>query len=274
MIGLLFVYREYATINSFKKRVDLWMKTEKKRLDLLDSLRGFALINMIAYHALYDLVYIFGESIPWYQSKAGYWWQQAICWCFILLSGFCFSMAKKTWIRGIKIFLLGSIISLVTAIIMPQQRVRFGILSFMGVATMLVYGLQPLLKKIPAIVGVTGSFLLFLVTKTVPIGALGIADIPLMALPYSAYQSEWLYPLGFPRFDFFSSDYFPILPWFFLYLTGYFLFYTKQDFSQYPVFKKHIPILSWIGRHSLWIYVLHQPVIYGILWIFYGLFGW
>ena len=59
------------------------------RLHLLDSLRGLALLNMIAYHALYDVVYIFGHPMGWYQGWPGYLWQQCICWCFILLSGFC-----------------------------------------------------------------------------------------------------------------------------------------------------------------------------------------
>ena len=47
----------------------------KERLSLLDALRGFALLNMILYHILYDIVYIFGHPIGWYQSAAGYVWE-------------------------------------------------------------------------------------------------------------------------------------------------------------------------------------------------------
>ena len=50
----------------------------KERLSLLDALRGFALLNMVLYHILYDVVYIFGHPIGWYQSAAGYVWEQFI----------------------------------------------------------------------------------------------------------------------------------------------------------------------------------------------------
>ena len=60
---------------------------EKTRLHLLDALRGFLLLNMIAYHGLWNLVYLFGVDLLWYRTTPGYLWQQFICWSFILLSG-------------------------------------------------------------------------------------------------------------------------------------------------------------------------------------------
>ena len=62
---------------------------EKTRLHLLDALRGFLLLNMIAYHGLWNLVYLFGVDLLWYRAAPGYLWQQWICWTFITLSGFC-----------------------------------------------------------------------------------------------------------------------------------------------------------------------------------------
>ena len=104
----------------------------KERLSLLDALRGFALLNMILYHILYDIVYIFGHPIGWYQSAAGYVWEQFICWSFILLSGFCFSLGSRPVKRGLLVFGAGCVISLVTMFVMPEQRVRFGILPARG----------------------------------------------------------------------------------------------------------------------------------------------
>ena len=87
---------------------------------------------MVLYHILYDVVYIFGHPIGWYQSAAGYVWEQFICWSFILLSGFCFSLGSRPIKRGLLVFGAGCVISLVTMFVMPEQRVRFGILSLIG----------------------------------------------------------------------------------------------------------------------------------------------
>ena len=64
------------------------MKTRSARLD---AIRGWALVSMIAYHASWDLVYLFGLDWPWYHSFGAHVWQQSICWTFLLLSGFCWS---------------------------------------------------------------------------------------------------------------------------------------------------------------------------------------
>lgn len=65
----------------------------KQRVWQLDALRGLALLNMLAYHGMYDWVYVFGHASAWYDiSAAGcHIWQQYICWSFILLSGYSFT---------------------------------------------------------------------------------------------------------------------------------------------------------------------------------------
>jgi uncharacterized membrane protein len=87
-------------------------------------------------------------------------------------------------------------------------------------------------------------------------------------------SSVWLTPLGIPSHDFISSDYFPLLP-----NLGYFLLggvlgrslYRKKE-SLLPRVNARTPVLRflcWCGQKSLWIYLLHQPVLVGIigLWI-------
>ena len=76
----------------------------------LDGIRGLALLNMITYHAVWDLVYLFDINLQWYQSEGAYIWQQCICWTFIFLSGFCEPLGKKKLKRGIIIFSLGFLI--------------------------------------------------------------------------------------------------------------------------------------------------------------------
>ena len=78
-------------------------------------------------------------------------------------------------------------------------------------------------------------------------------------------EAGWLFPLGLRRADFFSADYWPLLPWAFLYLLGAalggFLPETAKPHA-------HLPALTFLGRHSLFIYLVHQPVLYGLCWVF------
>ena len=51
---------------------------DKQRYEVLDTIRGLALLSMICYHAAWDLVYLFGADWPWYHSAAAHIWQQSI----------------------------------------------------------------------------------------------------------------------------------------------------------------------------------------------------
>lgn len=69
------------------------METDRTRYYALDDIRGITLISMIFYHAMWDIVFILGKDIKWYNEAPGYIWQQSIGWTFILLSGFAGSLA-------------------------------------------------------------------------------------------------------------------------------------------------------------------------------------
>ena len=62
------------------------------RYYFLDRLRGITVVSMVAYHGIWDLVHIFHINISWFNDVIGYIWQQSICYTFILLSGFCWSV--------------------------------------------------------------------------------------------------------------------------------------------------------------------------------------
>ena len=121
---------------------------EKKRFPLLDSIRGTVLVSMIIYHATWNFVYIYGMDWPWYQSKAAYVWQQSICWTFILLSGFCFSLGQRHLKSGLMVFGGGALVTLVTLIAMPQNRVVFGVLTCIGSCILLVAVMEKIIRKI------------------------------------------------------------------------------------------------------------------------------
>ena len=65
-----------------------------QRYALIDGIRGLAIVNMILYHAIWDLVYLYGFDWQWYLGPVGTLWQQAICWTFILVSGFCLPLSS------------------------------------------------------------------------------------------------------------------------------------------------------------------------------------
>ena len=115
------------------------MKSGSRRIRQhgLDTIRGLALVNMIAYHACWDIVYLFGTDWKWYRSDGAYLWQQAICWTFILLSGYCFHLGRHRLRRGFMAFGGGLLISAVTLVAMPETPIFWGILSLLGSATLL-----------------------------------------------------------------------------------------------------------------------------------------
>ena len=239
----------------------------RQRRHGIDTLRGWTLVNMIAYHGAWDLVYLCGVDWPWYGSAGAYWWQQSICWTFILLSGFCWSMGRHRLKRGLMAFGGGALVSAVTWIAMPQSRIFFGVLSLLGAAALLLIPLEKPLRKVPPRLGAALSFALFMLFGEVNGGWLGFEGALVAQLPRTLYRNYFTAALGFPQPGFFSTDYFPLLPWFFLFLTGFYLYPLRPQ----EACRLRLPVLAGMGRHSLLIYLLHQPVLFALtlvwLWL-------
>ena len=236
----------------------------KTRYYLVDALRGLALINMVLYHFSYDIFVIYGQSPDWLGSTAAFLWQQGICWSFILISGFSWRFgAANSLKRGLLLNGLGLLITAVTWLAIPDEVILFGILNFIGCGVLLTIPFSKSGEKIPPLLGVGICLILFALTYHIQNGYLQIGE-EILRLPDGLYSGIFTI-LGFPGPGFYSSDYFPILPWIFLYWTGWFL---------YPVFMKskgirsllsvRIPLLSVIGRKTILVYVLHQPILMGI----------
>lgn len=246
---------------------------EKKRFYLIDEYRGFCMINMILYHAIWDLVYIFGCNWQWYKSELTFYWQQSVCWSFIFVSGFCWQMGSRKLKRGLQVFGAGIVITLATLIFMPESRVIFGVLTLLGSSMLLMIPCDKLFSKVNPWIGAIISFVTFLFVYPVNDGYFGFGGKEMVSLPMELY-SDWISTyIGFPMPGFWSTDYFSILPWFFLYATGYFcysiLFRGKEGNGKTMVkemiSKSICSPLGWIGRNALIIYMLHQPIVYGIL---------
>ena len=216
-------------------------KTPAGRYALLDELRGLDLVSMMLYHACWDMMFLFGIWMDWYAGMPGRLWQQTICWVFILLSGFCLPLGHRPLRRGLIISGAGVLVTAVTLLFMPEDRVVFGVLTLLVV-----------------------SLLLFAATYHTQDGFWQLGPWQ-MLLPGVWYANLFTAFFGFFPRGFFSTDYFPLLPWLFLFWAGYFLHFCMGRARMEPLRRSVCPALGWMGRHSLLLYLLHQPVIYGVL---------
>lgn len=255
-----------------KMKVEEKQKKAARRYGILDGFRGITLVSMVIYHVCWDLVYLFGKDWSWYEGGWAYIWQQSICWSFILLSGFCWSLGKKPVKRGFIVFGAGAVVSVVTLLFLPEDRVLFGVLTLIGSSMLLMAWLGRFFQKVPPLPGLMGAFALFAVTRNVNMGYLGFERWNMTGLPESLYQGYFMTFLGFPERGFYSTDYFSLIPWFFLFLSGYFIYRMIEDRKEFM--DKYLMAswqpLSFLGRHSLLIYMLHQPAAFGVLTLLDG----
>lgn len=229
----------------------------RKRIWELDFLRGLFLWGMIAIHLIYDLVDLYGV-IQWEQPAAYLLFKNRFGITFVVLSGLCATLGRDSVRRGIKVFACGMVCSLATAAMVWAGMagrgllIYFGVLHCLGVCMLL----WPLFKKLP-----TWAFVV-----------LGLAMVVYgeylrgMSYPWA----EYLFPLGFRTPEFASSDYFPLLPNLGYFLLGSALGRTlyREKRSLLPGVGAENPVLRFFclcGEHSLLIYMVHQPVLAGIV---------
>lgn len=178
------------------------------------------------------------------------------------------------------VFISGAVVSLVTIAFMPENRVIFGVLTLIGSSMLFMMVLDKAIRKlitrkIIVWIGFLLSAALFFLTRNVNSGYLGFEKWNLLKLPQSLYQGDVMTFLGFTKPGFYSTDYFSFFPWFFLYLTGYFLYHVingiRDGEIMNTVFGRKCTLFSFFGRHSLIIYMLHQPLIYGFFSVLFAL---
>lgn len=236
------------------------------RIFFLDEIRALALIGMIIYHAAYDLYAIFGLGFDFY-SKGWDALQLAVCCTFIFIAGISSRLSKNSFKHGLIVFGCGMLMTIGTYFFMPSQIIWFGVLHFLGISMILYYAFRKSIKKAPALIGALFSFATFLCLYGLPSRSIFFGNV---AVPSGLYFSKYLAVIGLPGPGFRSADYFPLIPWFFLFLTGCFIGkYFKERRIPDFMMKKHSDFLCKIGSNTLFIYVLHQPVIYGLLYAFF-----
>ena len=246
------------------------MKSETRRIELLDELRGFAILAMIVHHTFLDIGSVLG--LEWgYEIFNKLCVLQPVFWAiFIVISGICSRLSRNTLKRGFIVLGAGLLVTLVTAVIMPKfgitgAEIYFGILSCLGSCMIITGLLMPLINKTNPIIGMAVSAVLFAFFYGISSRSLCFG---LIKLPDSLYQTNLLMPLGFFKNTFESADYFAIIPWLFMFLFGAFLGkYAKDGAFPNWSYKKHSKVLAFVGKNSLWFYLAHQPIIYAILYL-------
>ena len=253
------------------------------RLWEVDSWRGVAIITMIIFHLMYDLRVYGGAPVV---LHTGFWFyfQRFTAISFITLSGVSVvlsynralarrgaadGLAWKIMRRGLHVLGIGLIFSLVMRV-GGFGRIDFGVLHLIG--TSIICSI-PFLKlaaaKDPA-EGGGGRSLRWLI-----LAAAGVLYTLSYLLKYLGVQAPagvyWLVPLGIAPPGYSYADYFPFLHWFAVFLIGVYLGAVLYQGGvrrwRLPDFEAVFPFsfLQFLGRHSLVIYVVHQPILIGLL---------
>ena len=231
--------------------------TKNRRYNLLDELRGLAVIAMVLYHALFLLGEVFGGAAmrDWFHSARPV--QPFIAGTFILICGICCRLSRSNLKRGLRLAGFAVALTLSTyaiTLIGIDEIILFGVLHFLAVAILVFCLLDKALTKLPPLPQFLLFFLLFFLTANLP-------------LPRG--NSLPLFILGFPSRTWHSADYFPLIPWLFLFLAGTAIgIYAKQ--GRLPAFfdKPRCAALRWVGKYALWIYLLHQPLMFALVTLY------
>ena len=231
----------------------------KNRIWELDVFRGICIIGVVFVHLMYDLSTLY-NIIDWQYPV---WFAFIKRWggiLFILLSGTCATLGRRSVRRGLVVFGCGMVISAVTYGMYrygfhKSIIIYFGVLHCLGTCMILWW----IFKRFP-------GWLL---------AVLGVAMVVAGFYLDTIYPAAnlWLMPLGILPPTFSTSDYFPLLPnlgWFLLGAVMGRIVYRKKQ-TLLPMVNPKNPIVrffSFLGRHSLWIYLIHQPLISGICMLF------
>ncbi|MGI9355132.1 MAG: heparan-alpha-glucosaminide N-acetyltransferase [Rhizobiaceae bacterium] len=242
-------------------------KSSPVRLPFFDILRGISLIAMTIYHFTWDLEF-YGWILPGTTLEGGWViFARAIATSFLFLVGVSLMLAhaevirwRGYWKRLVQVAAAAAVITVTTYIAFPETFIFFGILHAIAVFSVLALAFVGLHWSISALAAVA----IFVIWK--------VAKVDLFQLPV-------LWWIGLVPKPPLSNDYVPVFPWLAATLAGIALANLAARLGVLKPFGAiDLPTLlskplSFIGQHSLVYYMLHQPVMLGLLWVFTAFAG-
>ncbi|MEN6310657.1 MAG: heparan-alpha-glucosaminide N-acetyltransferase [Acidobacteriota bacterium] len=232
---------------------------DSRRIWEIDFLRGLAIILMVGYHLLFDLGEFRGVKsfLGFSTNLSSAAWTAAqlfFAGTFVVLSGISSTLSRSNVKRGLKLLAVSLLVTAATYVFDPASAIYFGILQCLAVS-ILIYG-AAFDKAGPAACAISGALVIVL-------GAALQSWTKGMTIRF-----DWLLPFGIHSPSFSSFDYFPVFPWLGIFLAG-----AALGKSVYASRRSLVPLrlpetfVNWAGRHSLLIYIVHQPLIMGVLYI-------
>ena len=232
--------------------------SSRGRIWEIDALRGFLILCVIVSHSLVFSTSILGLfQLP---TAIAYILQYGGA-LFVILSGLSCTLGTHSMQRGVMVFAggmiltLGSYVGVLLGWLPEDMVIRFGVLHLLGFCMIL----SPLLKKLPNAVLVVYAAVL------VVVGYWLDAQPPLV-------KTQFLFPLGLRAPGFTSGDYFPIAPhmgWFSLGIVLGRVIYADKK-TRFPHVSEENPFVRFFcfcGRNSLYIFILHLPIVGGVLYL-------
>ncbi|MBO4302760.1 DUF1624 domain-containing protein [Methanosarcinaceae archaeon] len=262
----------------------------KNRVWELDFLRGIALVMMMIMHFSYDVRYEFGFCAfafledPWFREFI----HPVILLLFVGISGVCCSFSGNNLKRGLKLLIVSAGLTIATLFITEYLGIYclilFNVLHLLSVSILVYAFLTSAEKKIPG----SGTDPRIKNAFSLIIGFIGLYIIVLnnnLSLYDYASDSPLLMPLGISVSNMPDVvDFMPIIPWMGIFLVGSVIGRTcySEKRSLFPLpaaSERKIPAIAgyalsvpeFLGKHSLSVYVIHQPVFYSILYLIFSL---
>lgn len=243
------------------------MSQTNKRIHFLDEIRGFAIICMVFFHAFYTMAFMFGWEIgrtllEFFMPAEAYFAA-----AFVLISGISSRLSRSNALRGARLAVIAALLTIVTVLLdevfgMTGSSIYFGILHLLSAGMLFYAAVEKFAEKIPAWITAVVCGIIFAVTYNMQYGYIGIGPF-LVEMPYELTRQTAFYPFFTNSAAFSSSDYFPIFPWIFMFMTGTAIGkYFKQGKIPKFFYVRHFKPFAFCGRHSLIIYLVHQPIIY------------
>ena len=242
--------------NAHARVVDTAARPPAHRLVSLDTLRGVAIVAMIAYHFCFDLRYFgitrsdFEHDPRWLTARA------AILSSFLLIAGISAVLAARRpmpvrhWLRHVgTIASAALLVSAGSALVFPQSFIWFGVLHAIAVSLVVA---NPLVRR-PFVAAIAGAVVI------------------VAGVVYANPAFDWrvLGWVGFMTAKPVTEDYVPMFPWMGVLFLGIALGHllVRTEFRAIAPLARLPRWLAFLGRHSLAVYLLHQPLLFALLWL-------